>query len=82
MLEAERHDPERVKRWVLVAGAETQLDLRRSGRRRLQAALEALVDPLTRGDPTSPLRWTCKSRAKPAAALTEQGEADPPSNWW
>ena len=37
------------------------------------AALEALVDPLTRGDPTSPLRWTCKSRAKLAAALTEQG---------
>ena len=28
MLEAERHDPERVKRWVvLVDGAETQLDL-------------------------------------------------------
>ena len=37
------------------------------------AALQALVDPLTRGDPTSPLRWTCKSRAKLAAALTEQG---------
>ena len=27
----------------------------------LTAALERLVDPLTRGDPTSPLRWTCKS---------------------
>jgi len=27
----------------------------------LLSALEALVDPLTRGDPTSPLRWTCKS---------------------
>ncbi len=25
-------------------------------------ALEALVDPVTRGDPESPLRWTCKSR--------------------
>lgn len=24
-------------------------------------ALERLVDPLTRGDPESPLRWTCKS---------------------
>ena len=42
----------------------------------IQAALEALVDPLTRGDPTSPLRWTCKSRAKLAAALTEQRTAD------
>ena len=39
----------------------------------LLAALEALVDPLTRGDPTSPLRWTGKSRAKLAAALTQQG---------
>lgn len=39
----------------------------------LKAALEELVDPLTRGDPTSPLRWTCKSRAKLAAALQRQG---------
>ena len=39
----------------------------------LLAALEALVDPLPRGDPTSPLRWTCKSRAKLAGALTQQG---------
>ena len=23
-------------------------------------ALEKLVDPVTRGDPESPLRWTCK----------------------
>ena len=37
------------------------------------AALDQLVEPLTRGDPTSPLRWTCKSRAKLAAALTKQG---------
>ena len=27
----------------------------------LVAALEKLVDPVTRGDPESPLRWTCKS---------------------
>ena len=45
----------------------------KKSRTRLRAALEALVDPLTRGDPTSPLRWTCKSRAKLAAALTRQG---------
>ncbi len=38
----------------------------------IQAALEALVDPLTRGDPTSPLRWTCKSRAKLAGALVDR----------
>ena len=41
----------------------------------LREALEALVDPLTRGDPTSPLRWTCKSRAKLAAALGAPGLA-------
>ncbi len=35
--------------------------------------LEALVDPVTRGDPQSPLRWTCKSTAQLAAALNEQG---------
>jgi len=39
----------------------------------LEDALERLVDPLTRGDPSSPLRWTCKSRAKLAAALCRQG---------
>lgn len=37
----------------------------------LMAALEQLVNPLTRGDPTSPLRWTCKSRAKLAAVLNK-----------
>lgn len=36
-------------------------------------ALEALVEPLTRGDPMSPLRWTCKSTRQLAAALTQQG---------
>ena len=39
----------------------------------LRDALEALVDPLMHGDPMSPLRWTCKSRAKLAAALTQRG---------
>ena len=35
--------------------------------------LESLVDPLTRGDPQSPLRWTCKSTRKLAATLHELG---------
>jgi len=39
----------------------------------LVAALEALVEPTTRGDPMSPLRWTCKSTRKLAQALTAQG---------
>ena len=36
------------------------------------AALERLIDPATRGDPMSPLRWTCKSTANLAAELTRQ----------
>jgi len=39
----------------------------------LEEALERLVNPVTRGDPMSPLRWTCKSRAKLAAALCQEG---------
>jgi len=38
----------------------------------LQAALEALVDPATRGHPESPLRWTCKSTGVLAEALQRQ----------
>jgi Rhodopirellula transposase DDE domain len=39
----------------------------------LAAALDRLVDPVTRGHPESPLRWTCKSTAELAGALTRQG---------
>ncbi len=35
--------------------------------------LERLMDPVTRGDPESPLRWTSKSAAKLARALGELG---------
>jgi len=38
----------------------------------LQAALDALVDPATRGHPESPLRWTCKSTSKLAEELQRQ----------
>lgn len=37
--------------------------------------LDKLVDPVTRGDPQSPLRWTCKSTHKLAAELQAQGHA-------
>jgi transposase len=36
-------------------------------------ALDRLVEPATRGDPQSPLRWTCKSVSKLAQALKQQG---------
>ena len=39
----------------------------------LKADLESLIDPVTRGDPESPLRWTCKSVRKLAAELGEKG---------
>jgi len=39
----------------------------------LRADLEALVEPTTRGDPQSPLRWTCKSVRRLAEALQQQG---------
>jgi Rhodopirellula transposase DDE domain len=39
----------------------------------LLSALDELVDPSTRGDPESPLRWTCKSTRQLADALGAQG---------
>src|SRR5262249_36745209 len=39
----------------------------------LLVALEQLVDPVTRGDPESPLRWTSKSTRKLADELGRQG---------
>src|SRR6516225_2239040 len=39
----------------------------------LWSALDALVDPVTRGDPESPLRWTCKSTRRLAEELCRQG---------
>lgn len=56
--------------------------IRRSGGGRKKTAetdqsvridLERRVEPTTRGDPESPLRWTCKSVRKLAAELREQG---------
>jgi len=38
----------------------------------LLAALERLIEPDTRGDPESPLRWICKSTRTLAAQLTGQ----------
>jgi hypothetical protein len=40
---------------------------------RLAEALDRLVDPVTRGHPESPLRWTCKSTRKLAQELCRQG---------
>jgi transposase len=39
----------------------------------LRSALEQLVEPTARGDPESPLRWTCKSVRQLARELRERG---------
>jgi hypothetical protein len=41
----------------------------------LWAALDALVEPVTRGDPETPLRWTCKSTRRLAQELGAQQHA-------
>jgi Rhodopirellula transposase DDE domain len=38
-------------------------------------ALDALVEPTSRGDPMSPLRWTCKSTTRLAEELNRMGHA-------
>ena len=71
-LEARQADPD----------AEVTSRLRKAGggRKRLSETdpqlgeeLDRLVAPLTRGDPQSPLRWTCKSTSNLAEALSLQG---------
>jgi hypothetical protein len=61
-----------------------QLRIRRKGAGRKRAAdkdpglredLDRLVDPVTRGDPESPLRWTCKSVRMLAEELQREGHA-------
>ena len=62
------------------APVEARLRIAGGGRLRATAAdpglaecLERLVDPVTRGDPMSPLRWTCKSLSQLARALVAMG---------
>ncbi|MGH2609326.1 MAG: ISAzo13 family transposase [Tepidiformaceae bacterium] len=46
---------------------------------RLPAMLESLLEPASRGDPESPLRWTCKSTRVLARELVAGGH--PASDW-
>ena len=64
------------------AGATHRLRRPGGGRKRrvhedptLQSDLERLIDPATRGDPESPLRWTCKSVRKLTEELRALGHA-------
>jgi transposase len=65
-----------------VRSQRTLLPVRRKGGGRKKAALkdpdllsdlEKLLEPMTRGDPQSPLRWTCKSVRNLAVELRAQG---------
>lgn len=64
------------------SSSKAKVRVRRSGggRKRLTESnpallqdLDTLVDPTTRGDPESPLRWTCKSTTKLAKELRAKG---------
>jgi len=59
--------PKRVRR---TGAGPPRLEDRQPG---LKAALESLAEPTSRGDPESPLRWTCKGVRRLAAALKKQG---------
>jgi len=52
------------------------------GQPELDSALDALIDPITRGDPESPLRWTTKSTAKLSKALKAEGFSVSSSSVW
>ena len=58
-------DPERVRK---TGGGRKKMTLKYPD---LVSMLEQLIEPGTRGDPESPLRWTCKSLSK----LTEELDA-------
>ena len=48
----------------------------------MDGALDQLIDPVVRGDPESPLRWTTKSAAKLAAAMQAAGHVVSGSTVW
>lgn len=63
-----------------LTGEERRIRRAGGGRKKLtekdkgvKEALERLVEPVTRGDPESPLRWTCKSLKQLADELTASG---------
>jgi hypothetical protein len=68
--EAQEIDPATVVRSRRPGGGRKRAEEHDPG---LVAALEALIDPVTRGDPMSPLRWTSKSTRTLARTLTEGG---------
>ena len=66
-LDGPSSDPERIRKPG--GGAKRTVDRDPT----LLTDLELLIDPVTRGDPMSPLRWTCKSLRKLARELQARG---------
>jgi transposase len=64
-----RRSPDNVRRMGGGRKSIAELD------KRLVSDLESLVEPVVRGDPESPLRWTCKSLRTLADALGTMGHA-------
>jgi transposase len=67
---------------VAKAGSRQRVRNVGGGRKKLTAKdatllrdLDALVDPCSRGDPMSPLRWTCKSTTRLAEELARRGHS-------
>jgi len=78
-------DHKTIRKGIKELGCSDRLDGERirksgSGRKQLKEInadlledLEQLVEPVSRGDPESPLRWTCKSTYKLSEALKDKG---------
>ena len=64
------HGPKGSARLRSPGGGRKALTTRDPG---LVSALERQLDPLTRGDPMGPLRWTCSSAARLAQRLRTEG---------
>jgi transposase/DNA-binding phage protein len=66
--------------WAVDTASKRRVRAKGGGRKKLTDKdstllrdLDALVEPTARGDPQSPLRWTCKSTPRLAQELAEQG---------
>jgi len=63
--------PEKTSEWIRRPGGGRKKAVELDST--LQSDLESLIEPLTRGDPQSPLRWTCQSLRQLATQLTALG---------
>jgi len=66
-IESKNHKDERIRK---PGGGRKKLSQKHP---KLLSAIDSLIEPTTRGDPESPLRWTCKSARNIAENLMLQG---------